>query len=170
MSKQAYVKETPHLTSSPSTPATGWTKLYFNPTLDCWVYYDEARSKWLSVDSFTYIVGRSGNTGAGVSFQSGGGVPTSTSPLHLGPRASCLVGISVTTGNTEDFTLGVSDIAAGGSGVNYTLAIPSGISYSLDNVNQNFNGNDTIDIFVSALGGSGNINNAVVILTFRKRA
>ena len=170
MSKQAYVKEQPHLTTSPSTPATGWTKLYYHPTLDCWVYYDETRAKWLSVDSFTYIVSRTGNTGAGVSLQSAGGVPTSTSPLHLGPRNSCLVAVAVTTGNTEDFTLGVSDISTGGSATAYTLAIPSGIDYAVDNINQNFTANDAIDVFVSALGGSGNINNLVAILTFRKRA
>jgi hypothetical protein len=169
VSKQAYVKETPHLTSSPSTPATGWTKHYFHPTLDCFVYYDETRAKWLSFETFTYIVSRSGNTGAGVSLQSGGGVPTSTSPLHLGSKNVCLVSVAVTTGATEDFTLGVSDIS-GGSGVAYTKSIPSGTKYVDDAVNQNFNANDLIDVFVSAVGGSGNINNLVTILKFKKRA
>lgn len=170
MKRFGYIPEFPILATAPSTPTTGFNRPYYDTTLNCLMNYDESRSKWLSAESFTLCASRSGNTGAGVSLQSSGSVPTSTSPFHLGPRNTCLVAVSITTGNTEDFTLGVSDISTGGSATAYTLAIPSGIDYSVDNVNQNFTANDTIDIFVSAVGGSGNINNLVVLLTFRKRA
>lgn len=171
MTKFVYLPEFARLTSPPATPTAGFNRPHYNSTLNCSMDYDAVRAKWLSTETFTFTVSRAGNIGAGISLQiSGGSIPTSTSPLHLGTSNTCLVSVRVTTGDTESFVLGVSDISIGGSATAYTIAIPSGIDFADDTVNQNFTANDTIDIFISSLNGTGNINNPVVTLTFRKRA
>jgi hypothetical protein len=169
MNKFVYLPEYTILSTPPSIPVSGYQRPYYDSSLESLMVYDATRSKWLSTETFTYLLSRTGNNGAGVSFKTSGGVATSTSPIHLGSKNTCLVSVAVTTGATENFTLGVYDISSGGSGVTYTKSIPNGISYVDDTVNQNYNANDTIDVFISALGSSGNINNPVVVLRFKKR-
>jgi hypothetical protein len=75
--------------------------------------------------------------------------------------------MNVTTASVEDFTLGISDVVNGIN--NYTYSIPNGRYYSNHNLNDDFDANDAIDVFISSLGTSGNVNRPVVTLIFRRR-
>lgn len=174
MSKEAYVKETPHLASPPGTPSTGWTKLYYHQPLNCFVFYDEVRSKWLSDLIIPVEVGRTGNIAAGSSFRRTPDTPTSTTPVLL-ERNMCLVGIVASTSALERFVIRVDDVS-GGSGtqtaINYQIAgaptqnftdILAGIT-----LNANYNANDRLDIYILS-SATGNISNPHIKLLFRYR-
>ena len=151
----------------PSSPSAGQT--YFDSDYKTLMYYDAVRAKWLSIDNYMFQVSHDSNLGAGIAFDTAGGVDTSSSPLHLGVSDTCLVGVMTSTSSIEDWTLGVTDIAPGGSGTVYTLPIPSGTLYALDNVNQNFTAGDAIQIYCAAVGTSGNIDRPAVTLIFKRR-
>ncbi len=161
------------LSSPPLFATTGDT--YYDSVLNCKMYYDGSRSKWLSADTVLYMVSRDSLLGAGISLQSNG-VSLSSSPIQVGANDVCLIGINVTTSSAGNWTIGVKDIAPGGSGNLYTKIIDDGMGgsvlYSFDysaSVNQNFLAGDAIDVYIHSLGTSGNINRPVVQLLFKKR-
>lgn len=158
------------LASPPSLAANG--DAYFDSGYKCVMYYDGTRSKWLSVETVIYTVSRDSVIGSGVSLQSNG-VALSSSPLRLGPEDMCLVGVNTSTAVPENWTLGIADVS-GGSGNILSKVIDDGsggsvIFHSDFALNQNFNLNDAIDVFISSLGTSGNINRPIVQLIFKKR-
>jgi hypothetical protein len=153
------------INTPPGAPSNG--NVYYDSDYNCLMFYDSTRSKWLSSDCYTFTVSSDNSeVGAGVSLRVSD-TPTSTSPILLGPHDVCLVGMNVTTASVEDFTLGVSDVVNGIN--NYTYSIPSGRYYSNHNLNDDFDANDAIDVFISSLGTSGNVNRPVVTLIFRRR-
>lgn len=153
------------LATPPSGPNDG--DLYYDTSYKCVMFYDSSRSKWLSlhVENYAFSI-NSASVAAGVSFRVGD-LPTSATPLHLGSYNTCLVGLTVTTAAAENFTLGVADTVVG-SNV-YTYSIPNGRYYANYSINSNFDANNAIDVYVSALGTSGNINRPMVTLSFRRR-
>lgn len=157
------------LTSStvPGNPVNGMT--YFDTTLNSLMYYDATRTKWLSMDNYQITVGHNVNTNGGDYLNSPGSVATDITPVLVGNSNVCLVAVNITTSATAAWTLGVTDVAVGGSATAYTLSVPSGTRYSLSNVNQNFNANDTVKIGVVSVVGGGNIGTPVVSLVFKKR-
>ena len=155
------------LTTPPTSPVHGQT--YFDDDYDTMMYYDSVRAKWLSVESYIFTVARDGNLAAGVSLQSAGSLATSTTPIPVGDHNVCLVGVRTSTSGAENFTLGIRDIASGGSATSYTLAVPSGTVYSNSAVNQNFTAGDALDTYINALGGSGSVNRPSVTYILKKR-
>ena len=153
------------INTPPGSPSAG--NIYYDSDYNCLMYYDSTRSKWLSSDCYTFTVSSDNSSiGAGVSLRVGV-TPTNSSPILLGPVDTCLVGINVTTASTEDFVLGVDDLV---SGLNtYTYNIPTGTYYSDHTLNDNFDANNAVDVFISSLGSSGNVDKPVVTLIFRRR-
>jgi hypothetical protein len=160
------------LVPSPTSPVSAADgDHYYDSILKCLMYYDGTRSKWLSVESRTLQVGSNSAIGAGISLSSGG-VLTSTSPITLDTN-QCLVAISISTASTENWELTIEDVS-GGSGNSVPITIDDGMGGSVSkfyktDLNTNFNIGDTLDIYVSSLGTSGNVDKPSVQLTFKKR-
>ena len=171
MAKEAHVIEKPRLSAAPSTPSSGWTKHYFDTGLDCFVFYDETRAKWLSDLIIPIEVDRVGTLAAGNSFRTGSGIPTSTTPILL-DKAMCLVGIIASTSAAEQFVIRVDDISAGSNTqttINYQAAGPTAIQNFIDNtLNANYNANDLLDVYILS-SATGNVSNPRVKLLFRYR-
>jgi hypothetical protein len=150
--------------TAPANPIDG--QIYYDSDLKCIMFYDASRLKWLSNDTYTFTVGSNATIAAGVSLQSSG-VATSTTPLSVGADNVCLVAIMVTTGATENFTLGVDDVKVGTNLLN--VVVPSGTLYNNKNLNQNYDAGNALDVYIKTLGSSGNINRPVVTMIFRRR-
>jgi hypothetical protein len=150
--------------TAPSSPTDG--QLYYDSSLKCLMAYDNSRSKWLSTHSIEIWVDRNGNIAAGNSLRTGSGIPTSTTPILL-EQNMCLTGVVASTSATENFTLKVDDVS-GGSGTSSTISYASGTSYQDLTLNQNYNANDKIDVYVSA-STTGNVSDPRVKLIFKYR-
>ena len=152
------------LSSPPLNPIDG--QIYYDSVFKCAMYYDASRSKWLSQDTYTFTVGNNAIIGASISLQSAG-VATSASPLSVGADNVCLVGIMVSTGAVENFTLGIDDVIVGTNLL--SVAVPSGRIYNNKNLNQNYDAGNALDVYIKTLGSSGNITRPVVTMIFRRR-
>lgn len=171
MAKEAHVIEKPRLSAAPSTPSSGWTKHYFDTGLDCFVFYDPTRSKWLSDQIVAIEVDRVGAIAAGSSLRTGSGIPTSTTPILI-HRDMCLVGIVASTSALERFVIRVDDISAGSNtqtAINYQAAGPASTQNFIDlTLNANYNANDRLDVYILS-SATGNISDPRVKLLFRYR-
>lgn len=171
MGKEAYVTEKPRLSSTPGTPASGWTKHYFDTVLNCFVFYDETRSKWLSDLIIPIEVDRVGTLAAGNSFRTGSGIPTSTTPILL-DKAMCLVGIIASTSAAEQFVIRIDDVSGGSNtqtAVNFEDPGPVATQNFIDaTLNANYNANDLLDVYILS-SATGNVSDPRVKLLFRYR-
>lgn len=160
--------------------STPWNTLHFynenvfrfDSSINGIVYYDTARSKWLSDAILVIEVCRNGNLGVGTSFRTGEGLPTSVTPVLL-ERNCTLVGVAASTSAAERFTMRVDDVSTGGSGstlaINYEAPGPASTTrFIRNNLNQDYNANDQLDIYVLS-SFTGAISNPRVRLLFRYR-
>lgn len=147
------------------------SKSFYDASLECIIQYDTTRSKWLSDLIVPIDLGRSGTLGVGTSFRYTPDTPTSSVPLLL-ERDMCLVGIVASTSALEQYVIRVDDVS-GGSGatlaINYEAAGPvSTKNFTKLDLNQNYNANDRLDVYVLS-SATGNISNPRIRLLFRYR-
>lgn len=158
-------------TAGPGTPSNG--EMYFDSTYNTLMYYDNTRTKWLSIDNHCLTFSKDSTVNAGIALQNAGGVDTSSTPALL-PADMTLVSISVRvfalTTNTWD--LEIRDTSGGGSGNFITHTVDTIAGYSSYNVaiNQNFNAGDALRVRVDAVTAPDTfVNRPVVTLVFKRR-
>lgn len=86
------------------TPTDG--DMYYNTAINCAMRYDGSRSKWLSVETGTYIAGRNGNTAAGSFYRGMDGLTFGTNIGYSIPKGT-LVYLSLSKTDSNNTTLEV---------------------------------------------------------------
>ncbi len=171
MKRFGYIPEFPILATAPSTPSANFVKHYYDSTIGCLVGYDSTRSKWLSDLTLTIELNRNGVILAGSSLRTGEGLPTSTTPILI-ERNICLTGVAISTSALEQFVMRVDDVGSGSGNtlaINYQATGPTTTrNFVKLDLNQNYNANDTLDIYVLS-SSSGGISDPRVRLFYRYR-
>lgn len=82
---------------------------YYNTVLEREMRYDGSRSKWLSVDSDTFLFGKSGNGAAGAYFDGVDGISFSSTEGFPGYVSGTVVAIGYTRTDTDAAVLQITD-------------------------------------------------------------
>jgi hypothetical protein len=97
------------LNSDPSTPTPQDGDEYYNAILEMKMFYDDTRSKWLSVESQMMYFGRNGTVGAGVYYRTTNGLAYSSTNGFYAAWNGCIVGIGYTRDDTDAATFEVTN-------------------------------------------------------------
>jgi hypothetical protein len=103
--------------TDPSSPTPADGDLYYNTAINEWMEYDGSRSKWLSIATYTFLAGRSGNTAAGSFYRGQDGLTFATNVGYEVPKGT-IVGLSWARTDADAATL---EVLVGGSVIS-TLA------------------------------------------------
>jgi hypothetical protein len=95
--------------TNPASPAPTAGDLYYNTVLAQWMYYDGARSKWLSVESFVLLFGRLGATPAGAYYKGADGIAFSASSGHPAFWDGTIVALGYTRTDSDSVTFEVTE-------------------------------------------------------------
>lgn len=126
------------------TPANG--DLYYNDTLNMWMAYDAGRTKWLSLETFTFFAGDLGTTPTGAYYQGSGGRTLSDADGFTAPYNGTVVALGYTRTDSDAATF---EVTAGGSTVaSLASSATKGKSVALD-------GNFSADAVMAIRNASG---------------
>lgn len=134
--------------TDPSSPTPADGDIYWNTALEKEMRYDGTRSKWLSVESVTFLF-NSPQAAIGSYFKLGDVTMTSTRGYNM-PHNATLVAMGVTRSNTGTATL--EAVAAGSSLA--TQAIGTATKVKTNTVNADI----AVDVVLSAKNASASAN------------
>lgn len=131
--------------TDPTSPSPSEGDRYYNTTLEMEMRYDGSRSKWLSVESSVFQVGRSFSTGAGDYYRGINGLPLSASIGFPAFFNGTVVSFGYTRSDSDSATFEIT--ASGSSVASLASSATSGYSSSL---NGNFSAGDILAVRNSA--------------------
>jgi hypothetical protein len=133
----------------PTIPAPGDGDIYYNTVLRMWMKYDSSRSKWFSMETQEFLVGRQGVTAAGAYYRGVDGRQLSATLGFVAPRNGTVVEVGYTRGDTD---AAVFEVVSNGAPVG-TLA-SSAIKGSSTTLNGDFNTGDVLAVRNQAGGNA----------------
>lgn len=136
--------------TDPMSPSPTQGDLYYNTSLNLWMFYDGSRTKWLSVETCEVLFGRRRNTGAGAYYKMIDGLSFSST---LGRRAAhngTVVGMSYTRSNTTSTTF---DVTANGSNISGAALSSSAASGATSSLDGDFSSGDVLGVRNRSGGG-----------------
>lgn len=131
------------------TPING--DQYYNSALDMNMYYDEGRSKWLSVETYTIRFGRSGNTTAGSYYRGIDGLAFSSADGDIAVENGTVIGIGYTRTDTDSATF---EVVAGGTLITGAVLASTALNGKTKILNSDFSENNILAVRNQAGGNT----------------